>query len=336
MTDDPEAPRGPTLADIARASGVAISTASRALSTPGRVSARTVERVQSVARDLGYRSPRDGRTPRASRTIAVLVSDVTNPFYFGMIRGTQHQLKAAGYTQLLVDTEESDELEENMLRTLHDSCDGAILTASRLRDDTLTELSRRIPLVTVNRDSPGIPNVLIDTPNGMLQALAHLRSLGHRSIVYAAGPSSSWIGEERWRALQLGAQHHGIEVHRAGPFMPRRESGAAAADEVLTSGATACIAFNDLLAIGILERLRERGARVPEDLSVVGCDDIFGADFCHPTLTTLTAPIEQAGQVAVSMLLGGIDSRVSSGLRRTATLPTHLTVRGSSGPAPEP
>ena len=336
MADTPANGRHPTLADIARASGVAISTASRALSTPGRVSPETVERVQAVARDLGYLPPREvrARAPRASRTIAVLVSDVTNPFYFGIIRGTQHQLKAAGYTQLLVDTEESEELEENMLRTLRTSCDGVILTASRLQDDTLAELADSMPLVVINRDNPRIPNVLIDTPNGMLQALAHLRSHGHRSVVYAAGPPTSWIGEERWRALKAGGEHYGIDVRRVGPFMPRRESGAAAADEVLNSGASACIAFNDLLAIGMLQRFGERGVRVPEDLSVVGCDDIFGADFCHPALTTLTAPIEQAGQVAVSMLLGGIDSRVSSGLRRTATLPTHLTVRASSGPAP--
>ena len=309
---------------------------SRALSAPGRVSPETVERVQSVARDLGYRPPSElrGGVRRGTRTIAVLVSDVTNPFYFGIIRGTQHQLKAAGWTQLLVDTEESTELEENMLRMLPDSCAGLILSASRLRDDTLIELSASIPIVAINRDVGHIPNVLIDTPGGMLQALAHLRSLGHRSVAYAAGPPNSWIGQERWRALQAGGEHYGIRLHRVGPFMPRRESGAAAADDVLNSGASACIAFNDLLAIGMLKRLEERGIRVPDDISIVGCDDIFGADFCHPTLTTLTAPIEQAGQVAVSMLLGGIDARVASGLRRTATLPTHLTVRGSSGPAP--
>jgi LacI family transcriptional regulator len=81
-------------------------------------------------------------------------------------------------------------------------------------------------------------------------------------------------------------------------------------------------------------RLRERGVRVPEDLSIVGCDDIFGADFCYPPLTTLTAPIEQAGRVAVSILLAGLDPGTAPSIRQTATLPTHLTVRASTGPAP--
>jgi LacI family transcriptional regulator len=104
------------------------------------------------------------------------------------------------------------------------------------------------------------------------------------------------------------------------------------------AGATACIAFNDLIAIGMLTRLRERGVRVPEDMSVVGCDDIFGADFCNPPLTTMTSPIERAGRVAVSMLLaelGGLPADHSGErIGDTAVLPTHLTVRGSTGPAP--
>jgi LacI family transcriptional regulator len=93
------------------------------------------------------------------------------------------------------------------------------------------------------------------------------------------------------------------------------------------------VAFNDLLAIGMLTRLRERGVRVPDDLSVVGCDDIFGADFCDPPLTTLTAPIEQAGRVAVALLLSRLDERSTPVSRRTVLLPTHLTVRRSTGGA---
>ena len=90
--------------------------------------------------------------------------------------------------------------------------------------------------------------------------------------------------------------------------------------------------FNDLLAIGMLTRLRERGVRVPADISVVGCDDIFGAEFCNPPLTTITAPIEQTGRVAVSMLLAVLGEHSSPALRRLVTLPTHLTVRESTGP----
>jgi LacI family transcriptional regulator len=104
---------------------------------------------------------------------------------------------------------------------------------------------------------------------------------------------------------------------------------------VLNTGATACVAFNDLLAIGMLGRFAERGVSVPGDISVVGCDDIFGADFCNPPLTTITAPIEQAGRVAVSILLAQLNGTGAAG-RHAATLPTHLTIRESSGPAPAP
>jgi LacI family transcriptional regulator len=127
-----------------------------------------------------------------------------------------------------------------------------------------------------------------------------------------------------------------VEVRRLGPFAPKTQSGAAAADAAVHSGVTACIAFNDLIAIGMLQRLRERGIRVPEDMSIVGCDDIFGADFCNPPLTTMASPIEQAGRVAVSMLLAQLNPLAGGGARSRSVMPTHLTVRGSTGLAPAP
>ena len=336
MSTPAPAPRQrPTLADVAAATGVAISTVSRALTRPERVNATTRERIEAAAQELGYAVNTTARalTSGRTRSVAVLVSDVTNPFYFGIIRGTQQELKAAGYTQLLLDTEESDELEDAMLQRLRASYDGAIIAASRLTDRRLAELAAHLPLVAVNRQTRGVPSVFIDTPAGVGEAVEHLVAHGHRRIAYVAGPPTSWPNERRWRAFRTATAAHGVEMARVGPFRPRQAQGAAAADAVLESGATACLAFNDLLAIGMLSRFAERGVRVPEDLSVVGCDDMFGADFCHPPLTTITAPIAQAGRVAVSILLaqlGGGDGPV----RRTATLPTHLTVRTSTGPAP--
>ncbi len=329
--------RPATLADVAAVSGVAVSTASRALSMPGRVNSVTRERIERAALELNYRVNSQARalTSGKTRAIAVLVSDVTNPFYFDIIRGTQQQLKAAGYTQILIDTEESDELEDSMLHNLRRSFDGAILAASRLTDRRLATLAAEIPLVAINRQTKGVPSVFIDTPSGIDQALGHLTSLGHRDIAYVSGPETSWPNEGRWRALSRAAERGGVIARKVGPFSPKKAAGAAAADAVLNSGATACIAFNDLLAIGMLMRLRERGVRVPEDLSIVGCDDIFGADFCNPPLTTLTAPIEQAGRVAVSVLLARLDPAIAPSVRQTATLSTHLTVRASTGPAPQ-
>lgn len=324
-----------TLADVAAASGVATSTASRALSNPGRVNALTRARVEAAARALDYVPNTQARALTSGRTraVVVLVSDVTNPFYFGIIRGTQQQLRAAGYTQILVDTEESDELEDGMLHKLRRSFDGVILAASRLTDRRLTTLAAEMPLVAINRQTRGVPHIFIDTPNGIEQAVEHLVSLGHTELCYASGPETSWSNAGRWRAMGRAAARHGITATRIGPFAPRQYAGAAAADAVLNAGATACVAFNDLLAIGMLARFRERGVDVPGDVSIVGCDDIFGADFCNPPLTTLTAPIEQAGRTAVSMLLTRLDDADTHGVRQSATLPTHLTVRSSTGPA---
>ncbi|WP_460569997.1 LacI family DNA-binding transcriptional regulator [Humibacter soli] len=332
-----KAQRAPTLADVAAGAGVAVSTASRALSNPGRVNVVTRQRIERVASELGYSPNQQARalTSGRARAIAVLVSDVTNPFYFGIIRGTQQQLKASGYSQLLVDTEESDQNEDELLHRLRSSFDGVILAASRLSDRSLARLADELPLVAVNRQTRGVPSVFIDTPRGVVQALEHLVSLGHRDIAYVSGPETSWSNESRWRALVKAASARGATMHRLGPFAPRQHAGAAAADAVLNTGATAAIAFNDLLAIGMLQHLASRGIRVPERLSVVGCDDIFGADFCNPPLTTLTAPVEQAGRLAVTMLLTQLDNGDAPGMRQTTVLPTYLTVRSSTGPAAE-
>ena len=316
---------------------------SRALSLPGRVNQSTRLHIERTAAELGYR--RAHLEPQAHRkhAVAVLVSDVTNPFYFGIIRGTQHQLAAAGWIQLLVDTEESASSELQALNAIAGRADGAVISASRLSDHRLADIARTLPLVVVNRKPEGVPSVLIDTPGGMEQAIQHLVSLGHRNIVYVAGPEGSWSDKRRFGALHAAAKGLGLTLTRIGPHMPTVDSGAAAADAALNTESTACIAFNDLIAIGMLERFRERGVRVPEEMSVVGCDDIFGAAFCHPPLTTLTSPIEQAGRVAIRALLHLIETGMAAppsedvddpALSHSIVLATHLTVRESTGPRP--
>ncbi|WP_329100351.1 LacI family transcriptional regulator [Micromonospora sp. NBC_01699] len=326
-----------TITDIARVTGVVPSTVSRALNKPGRVNPATRDRIQAAARELNYVPNSQARALISGRTgtIAVLVSDVTNPFYFGLIRGAQQRLKATGYAQLLIDTEDSGEHEAEMLHKMRRSLDGAILAASRLPEGALTTLAGEIPLVTVNRNVRGVQSVVIDTPTGIGLAVEHLVNLGHRDIVYVAGPDTAWSNRARWRSMCAAGERYGHRFRQVGPFPRGRRSGTAAADAVLAAGATACICFNDLFAIGMLPRLRERGVDVPGDLSVIGCDDIFGADFCHPPLTTLTGPIEQAGEVAVAMLLARLDEPTTEPVRRTVILPATLTIRESTGPAPD-
>ena len=322
--------RAVTLNDVAREAQVAVSTASRALSAPERVNVRTREHVQAVARRLGYRPNRLARALPTGRTgmLAVLVPDITNPHHFGLLRGAEAQARAAGSTLVIADTQESAELEAAHLDRLGSALDGVVLGSSRLDEEALRELARRLPVVLYNRRVDGLPSVVTDSADGSRQIVEHLVALGHRSIGYLAGPAASWSDAERWRALAAAAAAAGVEIVRCGPFPPTLGSGPAAADIGLATGATALVAFNDLLAIGVLRRLAERGIAVPGRISVVGYDDIFGADFCSPPLTTVAAPVTEAGRMVVDVLLAGREPAPA------LTLPTSLLVRASTGPPP--
>lgn len=326
--------RAPTLRDVAERSGVAVSTASRALSMPGRVNAVTAERVLAAARDLGYSASAAGRALSSGRTqtVALVVPDIMNPFFFGIMRGTQSRLREGGYVHVLVDTEESVEAEERTLRSIRGTVDGVILAASRMADDDIARWAQDVPLVTINRTVPGSAGVTIDTPGGEVQALEHLVSLGHRRIAYAGGPRTSWSDGHRREALALAAERLGVELVGLGPYAPKREAGPAAADAALAAGVTGVLVFNDLLAFGVLDRLAARGVDVPERLSVVGCDDVFGADLVRPALTTVAVPTERAGHHAADLLLAALD-RLHPRVAASVELPTHLVVRDSTGPA---
>ncbi|MCW2703834.1 MAG: LacI family transcriptional regulator [Blastococcus sp.] len=324
--------RAVTLHDVARRAGVAVSTASRALSDPQRVNVTTREHVQAIARELGYRPNRLAQALPTGRTgmLAVLVPDITNPHNFGLVRGAEAQARAAGSALVIADTQGARELEGAHLDRLASSVDGFVLASSRLPDDELRTLAERSPVVLFNRRVEGVASLVTDSVDGSRQIIEHLVALGHRSLAYLAGPSAAWSDVERWRALSEHADAAGARIVRCGPFAPTLDGGPAAADVGMSTGATALIAFNDLLAIGVLRRLGERGIAVPAQVSVVGYDDIFGSDFCSPPLTTVAGPVDEAGRTLVDVLLAGRDPVPA------ITLPTHLRVRGSTGPVLSP
>lgn len=326
-------PRRVTIHDVAREAGVAASTVSRTFSAPDRISAQTREHVVTIADRMGYRpNPVARALPRGKTlTLALLVPDITNPFFFGLIRGAERQAATAGYTLVLADTGESAAMERTHIERLTGGVDGFVLASSRLTDEALRAAIAGQSAVVVNRQISGVPCVLINEEQGMRQAVDHLVSLGHRTIAYLGGPANSWSNRAKWRALQAAARQHGVTIDRLGPFSPTVAGGAAAADAALIAGSTAVIAFNDLLAIGTQMRLHARGIDVPGDVSVVGCDDIFGADFCRPPLTTLAADIEQAGRSAIDLLLGTM-REISA---EKFVLASHLRIRESTGPAKE-
>jgi DNA-binding LacI/PurR family transcriptional regulator len=327
----PRTRRAVTLHDVAREAGVAVSTASRALTHPDRISAPTRAHVQEVARRLGYRPNRIARALPSGRTqmLAVLVPDITNPHHFGLIRGAEAQARAAGRTLVLGDTRGQPELESDHLDRLGSVVDGIVLASSRLPDADLLELAGHRPVVLYNREVDGLPSVVTDFADGARQVVEHLAALGHRTVAYLSGPRSAWSEGRRWAGLSTAADTAGATAVRLGPFAPTVEGGAAAADVGLASGASALVAFNDLLAIGVLRRLDRRGVAVPDTVSVTGFDDVFGADFCLPPLTTVATPTEEAGRSLVDVLLAPPAEDA-----RRIVLPAQLRVRDSTGPPP--
>ncbi|WP_460797092.1 LacI family DNA-binding transcriptional regulator [Microbacterium sp. GXF0217] len=323
-----------TLTEIAEACGVAPSTVSRALSNPNRVSPGMYQRITSKAQELGYTSAllpsRDDRLARG--TIALVLPNLTNPFNLDVTRGAQAQIRAASYLHLIVSTEESLPMEEQWLREMARTVDGIVVSSPRVDDETLRSVAQIAPTVLINREAPGLSGVVIDTPGGLAQSLQYLQSLGHSRIAYVRGPHGSWTDQARFDAIAEAAAALEVDLVTVGRYQPTLPNGAAAADAVVLTRATACIFFNDVLAIGALDRFRQLGVSIPDDLSVVGCDDIFGSSFSHPPLTTVTSPGESAGRAAVDMLIGRFATRDRSD--RIDHISAHLTVRASTGPSP--
>ena len=322
----------PTIYDVATAAGVATSTVSRAFSTPGRVSAATRDRVLAVAAELGYRPNPHARALLSGKhhTVAMVVSDIANPHYFELIRGAEMRARVSEYTLVLVNAEESPRVEWEQIQRLAPAVDGFVLAASRLPDENLQQISAQRPVVLMSRELPGLASVLLDHVEGCRQIVAHLASLGHRDLLYVAGPRNSWMAGTRWAALKAAAEQVGMSAQRIGPFTPKVSQGPAAADGAVNAGTSAIVAHNDLLAIGVMQRLAQRGLRVPQDVSVVGFDDIFAADLCTPRLTTLGGAHFDVGRAAVELLLTAASRRPDD--QPCVVLPTELVLRDSTGP----
>jgi DNA-binding LacI/PurR family transcriptional regulator len=172
----------------------------------------------------------------------------------------------------------------------------------------------------------------MDNADGMRQVVEHLVGLGHRQIGAVAGPRSSWSSRERLRGLRAATVAAGVELTEIGSFAPTFEGGLAAADGALLAGVTAVVAYNDLVALGLLSALRDRGVDVPGRLSLVGVDNVQMSAMVHPALTTLDIPKERAGRASVDLLLRLL-ADPSAGTSPVRPLPTALLVRHTTGPA---
>ncbi|WP_232014262.1 LacI family DNA-binding transcriptional regulator [Cellulomonas fimi] len=326
-----------TLRDVARAAGVSPATASRALSSPELVAPARREQVQRVARELGYRPNRAARELITGRTgnLCLVVPDLENPFFAAVAKGVQARARTLGYAVFVADAEEDPRLEPELVAHLGAQVDGAVLCSPRMSDEDLDRLAEDVPLVLVNRRHRALASVVIDNADGVRQAVTHLHALGHTRIAYVGGPADSWSDARRREGLAHVS--HGlrrVEVVDLGPFAPVFAGGVAAGDLVAASGATAVLAHNDLVALGILSRLQARGLRVPQDVSVVGYDDIPAATLVSPALTTVTVPLARLGREAVDLLVAhAMSTRRGSAAERVvaAALAAH---RDGAGGAP--
>ena len=312
-----------------------MTTVSRALTEPRLVRKSTLARVLAAAKQLAYRPNPAARSLITGKTgnMGIVVPDLENPFYTSILRGAQARAHQTGYAVLLADSGEDPAAEANLVHTMTNQVDGVIICAPFATDAQLAQQAEVTSLVLINRALPGISAALMDLARGMRQVVVHLAALGHRRCAYLGGPRNAWSNRERRRGLRAAVRLHKVELIELGPFEPKYEGGVQAADLALETGATAIVAFNDMMALGVLSRLTARGISVPRDISIVGADDILYAAMCAPPLTTLAMPMELAGRTAVDLLLAKLAN--PSGLIDTAphrTLTTELIVRATTAP----
>ncbi|MEV7692210.1 LacI family DNA-binding transcriptional regulator [Microbacterium sp. NPDC089189] len=319
-----------TIYDIAELAGVNPSTVSRALSKPGRISAPTEAKIRAAAERLNFRfNPMARALPTGrSHTLALVVADITNPVVFGIVRGAEMAASAAGYTLVIAESQESGETEAEATERLMPSVDGVVLATTRLSDERIVDIAERKPVVLINRAVEGVPGVLPDVNSGVDALLEHLAGLGHRSLVYLSGPATSWISDRRFARMMEVSERLGLAVVEVGPNAPTIEGGRAALRRVLAAKPSAVVAFNDLIAIGVMQAAAAQGIVVPDELSVAGFDDIFGSELITPPLTTVRAQLVTAGERAVQGLLATLSGEEGPSYD---PLETTLVVRGSTG-----
>jgi len=328
----------PTIYDVARLAGVSTATVSRALNGKGQIAPATRRTIDEAVEQLGYRPNTIARSlvTRSTQTIALLLPDITNPFYAELVAGIQDQVLAEGHTMLLCTTESDPEREERYLSLLHaKQVDGALVDGLVLPPDRIARFVREgFPIVCLDRDvdSVSVPLVQVDNRLGARLATEHLLALGHTRIGHVAGAEELRISEERVAGYRQALADGGIEPDPAlvavGSFT--EEGGHRAALQLLERGVTAVFAANDLSALGVVNALTERALRVPADVSVVGFDDVRLSAFTSPPLTTIHQPAREIAELATRLLL-----ELSSGRevhQQLHLLEPRLVVRGSTAP----
>jgi DNA-binding LacI/PurR family transcriptional regulator len=318
----------PTISDVAKAAKVSTATVSRAFSRPDMLKKDTVKQVRAIAAQLGYVPNPLARALSTGRqgNIAIVIPDLANPFFPPLLRAAQSAADAAGFSVFLGNSDEDPVREQRLVNKLMMQVEGFILASSIL------ELARRLPVILINKDTPGLPRVLIDTVAGIDAAVAHLAELGHRSLIYVSGPAASWSDAQRRQAVERGSARYKVKIQSVPAVRPTFDAGKEVASTILTLDATAAITFDDFVAHGLLAGLAQEGVVVPRDFSVIGCDDVLGAS-TYPALTSVSARCDEAGRIAADLLIDNLRNGTRAEVRYL--LDTWLVVRDTTAPAPK-
>ena len=334
----------PTIRDVAKRAGVAPITVSRVINNSGYVSAETRVRVEAAVDELGYVPNRLARSLRLNRTntLALVVTDITNPFWTTVVRGVEDAANDAGFTVILCNTDESETKQDAYLQVLlQKRVDGILFVPASSAAEPVEFVQKQgVPIVVLDRRVPDarVDVVRGDSEGGAYLLVRHLLDLGHRRIAALSGPKTVSTSVERVsgyrRALQEAGLDEGAEQIYYGQFTQR--FGYQATQEAFerTPKPTALFAANNFIAIGALRALGDAGLRVPEDTSLVSFDDLTSELVIDPFLTVADQPAYEMGQLAAELLIARLSGSAANGYKEIV-LPTEMIVRRSSRPLNE-
>jgi LacI family repressor for deo operon, udp, cdd, tsx, nupC, and nupG len=323
--------------EVARLAGVSVATVSRTLKSPERVLPETRDRVNAAVEQAGYRPNLMAVQFRSRRTgnLVILVPAIANTFFARVISGAQQAAQAAGYRLLLCDTQGREEVEREFAALVYaHQADGVIQLRASNPFASLPPGAEALPLVNACEVVKGAdyPTISLDSRAAAQAMTEHLIGLGHRRIGIIKGPRSSPLTLDRVAGYEDALRQAGLAVDPSlichGDFTLSAGYDGAGTMLALAERPSALFCENDEMAIGALKRIKASGLRVPEDISLVGFDDIPFAAYCDPPLTTISQPAETFGRRAVEMLIALIEKKPIA--ERRVVLPFELTVRGST------
>ena len=335
----------PTIKDVARKAGVSTATVSHVINETRFVSEELRARVYKAMEELDYRPNAIARSLRRKRTqnIGMIVPDVAYPFLAEVARGMEDRSFALGYSAILCESNSDPERETACIDLLRaKQVDGIVFVAGGESSTHVWALiERRIPVVVCDRELPGVEvdTVIADNVGSGYQGTEHLIRLGHRHIGCITGPRALCISDKRMDGYERALKEHGVTPTPALPLRGggsliihsdfRCRGGYEAMGELLAldEPPTAVFACNDLMAMGAICAASKRRLRIPEDIAIVGCDDIALAAFTNPSLTTVAQPKYEMGALAVEMLIDRIENMDKPPTKRV--LPTEMVIRDS-------